>query len=222
MADKNKDGEQPKAWVPETTFDRVDFRTRSKKSVSKKQQQVSKTTDRARSQDFNTQQNSKTITEDNHRRPLAEPLAGAKPLSATDGQVLKNTGPGSPPAFQPQKINASEAHVVRSRKATPTEAGKAQTVLLARTLLSEPERSREILNQYYWKKESGGTASSGKGRIHTILSGLDDRILMKFYSYLSPLERKQFQDIRRSRYSVIPEERARIYQEFMDSVTRPI
>lgn len=137
--------------------------------------------------------------------------AGSKPTGKMEGESKKNgsvasgrtgSGPSSP---------------------APAPEGKDMTrVYLSQLVGQDPRGSTDILRSWYWEKpgrESPVKYVPPKNRIHLILRSLNRESLLALYEMMTPVERRQMEELRKEPMHVNDREILKVRQYFMARLT---
>ena len=115
---------------------------------------------------------------------------------------------------------------ISSAEAAGNQQKKDMTrVYLSQLVAADPRGATDILRSWYWEKpgrESPVKYTPPKNRIHLILQSLTKESLLALYEMMTPVERRQMEEIRREPMHVNEREILKLRQYFMARLTGQI
>lgn len=176
-------------WQPDRVFDRVDFQNKKSEDKTKKK-------------------NPPALTSSDQKANI---------------QAWKPRSIHEQPAQQPVKRSAAK---IQEPKPVQKGISKPQfdmtRKMLVESVLMLPAESAEILRSWYWEKPGKATSLRNipvENRIFVVLKSLPEKILETLYSYMTPIERKQMQEIREKRHHVTAAEILNVRQAFINRLS---
>ncbi|MBI39028.1 MAG: hypothetical protein CMF59_05475 [Leptospiraceae bacterium] len=151
-------------------------------------------------------------------------IAGGNSRSKAASDVFRDTLPESEEGASASGKSGSVIPGGGSAEMGPRGAEKKDMtrVYLSQLVGQDPRAATDILRNWYWEKpgrESPVKYIPPKNRIHLILRSLSKEALLALYEMMTPVERRQMEEIRKEPMHVNEREILKLRQYFMARMT---
>lgn len=226
-----------KEWRPDRQFKKADFPL--KRDAEDEKNRKTDPKNRTNSNQTGTAKQNPSIPGEAKQSPARKSTSSASNASGSlkgwavpklgGGHVIAGgQGPQNASRTGTDKESETSANPGSAPPATGSTSGTEKDmtrVYLSQLIIQDPRGASDILRSWYWEKpgrESPVQYIPPRNRIHLILRSLSRESLLALYELMTPVERRQMEEIRKEPMHVNEREILKLRQYFMARLTGQI